>query len=211
MEGRKEFINAIITVIILLAIILVASENTSCEQDTVSVISHEGVINTIYKEPTWLYGHPKECTIKAYINTHYENVKEDAESFLEEFPTTSLLPFDFDIKMKREVYGKYENIQIIRYEYTGGAHGNVYYQNYNLKNKQDISFEKYLESIHFEKTKFLQEVNQRLKNDKYSTIEDFNHIPWYVSQRDDGSMGITIIFPPYTVASYAVGTIIYSF
>ena len=58
MEGRKEFINAIITVIILLAIILVASENTSCEQDTVSVISHEGVINTIYKRTNMVIWSP---------------------------------------------------------------------------------------------------------------------------------------------------------
>ena len=193
--------------------------NSGCESGIEDVISHDSIIDVEYEKPSWLTGHIKECAIETYISNEYQDVKSVAE---ESQSQSSLLPFQLVIEVSRTVVHPYESIIVDNYQYTGGAHGNTTYKYYNLKNKKNISFEEYLAEIDYSEQELLQLVNRRLKNDPKTfdgsflkSLEDFKnkdwgHI-WKIHQRDDGSMGIALIFPEYSVGPYAAGPIKYSF
>ncbi len=191
----------------------------SCNSNIKEVVSEEGMIAVTYERPSWLTGHVKQCDIEQYIYAQYAEIKKSADDLLAEFPDSALLPFRLNIKIKQYVVDPYESIIIENWHYTGGAHGNVAYKYYNLKEKSDISFEKYLNDIRYDKQNLLQQVNKQLEEDGNDMIEKFESeyedqevsFPWHIHQREDESLGITFIFPPYFVASYAAGTIVYSF
>ena len=197
--------------------------DSGCKVITNKVISVDGIIAVEYEKPAWLAGHPKECEVEEYIFTEYMETKGYAEEFAEELRTenltTALLPYSFDIRIDRDVIDPYENILITNYSYTGGAHGNTAFQYYNLKDGKDISFEAYLNDIQYSETDLLRDINQRLEQDGYEVLKELympftdsqHRLPWQVYERKDASMGIRIIFPHYTVASYAAGVIMYSF
>ena len=212
-KEMKQCLNTIIAIALLILLIVVFSKVgvEPCRIDTAKIISHEQFLIVEYQIPDWLTGHTKECEIQKYISEHYHDIKADSKSVRKEFPNTALLPFHFSVNLDREIIEPYESIIIAKYEYTGGAHGNIEYEYYTLKNDREISLEKYLMDIGRTPTGFLMAVNKRLRKDGYETIEGFAGIPWYIRRNHDGTMGITVIFPPYTVASYAEGTIDYSF
>ncbi len=209
--------------VLFLAILIFAGCDSLRYKDArqkADVILDEDIFSFEYEKPSWLTGHIKESAIETYISNEYREIKRMAEELYQEFPDTNLR-YRLVIKVSRTVVPPYESIIIDNYQYIGGAHGNTQYKYYNLKNNKDILFEEYLADISYSEQKLLKQINQRLKNDSRTfdnrflkSLEDFknkNRYPWQVHQRDEGSVGITLIFPAYSIAPYASGTIKYSF
>ena len=214
MKNKQKFFSAIIF-LFFLSNCFSQERNSGCESGIEDVISYDSIIDVEYEKPSWLTGHIKECTIETYISNEYQDVKSAAEG-------ARFLPYRLVIKVSRTVVHPYESIIVDNYQYTGGAHGNTTYKYYNLKNKKDISFEEYLAEIGYSEQELLQLVNRRLKNDPgtfdgsfLKSLEDFKNkdqgYPWQIHQRSEGSMGITLMFPEYSVGPYAAGTFKYSF
>ncbi len=212
---KKQKILSVIIFLFFLSNCFSQQRNSGCESGIEDVISHDNIIDVEYEKPSWLTGHIKECTIETYISHEYQDVKSAAEG-------ARFLPYRLVIKVSRTVVHPYESIIVDNYQYTGGAHGNTRYEYYNLKNKKDISFEEYLAEIGYSEQELLQLVNRRLKNDPRTSdgsflksLEDFKNkdqgYPWQIHQRNEGSMGITLILPEYSVEPYAAGTFKYSF
>ena len=207
---------------VILGVVMVAIAGCGGGQEKADVILDEDIFSFEYKKPPWLTGHIKESTIETYISNEYREIKRIALKTYQESSGTNPPYFRLVIRVSRTVVHPYESIIVDNYQETGGAHGNTKYEYYNLKNKKDISFEEYLADIGFSEHELLQLVNQRLKDDSRTfdnaflkSLENFKNKDqeyfWQIHQRDEGSMGITLIFPEYSVASYAVGPIKYSF
>ncbi len=215
---RKKLIITISAAVLLVFFVFINQKNKTCEINSGSIISDEAVI-IAYEKPAWLEKHTKQCEIETYIHKQYGDIKKDAESVKREFPDTALLPFQIDVEINRITTGIYESILIITHIYTGGAHGNTTYKYYNLKNKNDLSLREYLADIGYDEDGLLQQTNSRLKKDGHDTLENLfipyeeekGYLPWRIYQREDGSHGITVIIPPYLVAAYVFGTLVYSF
>ena len=108
---------------------------------------------------------------------------------------------------------EYESILVTERAYTGGAHGNVQYVYYNLRNGSSITLGDYLKDRGRSETQLLTLINERHnRQDAYAVIEDLENVPWQVHSREnEQSIGIRILFPPYAVASFSAGTITYTF
>ena len=215
MKKNQKVLSAIIAVLIIFFITFLFIRQKA------NVILDEDIFSFEYEKPSWLTGHIKESAIETYISNEYREIKRSAEELYQEFPDTNLR-HRLVIKVSRTVIPPYESIIVDNYQYTGGAHANTQYKYYNLKNNKDILFEEYLADISYSEQKLLKLINQRLKNDSRTfdnrflkSLEDFKNknqgYPWQIHQRDEGSMGTTLIFPEYSVAPYAVGTMKYSF
>ena len=220
MGEKRQLLGVTIAVIVFLSfVIFFLGQREVCESGIESVVSHENVIAVTYEKPSWLDGHIKQCEIEAYITGEYRDIKDSAEKTKEEFPDTVLLPYQFIVEVDQRVVKPYESILITDYRYTGGAHGITTYTQYNLRNGKDIPFEAYLLDIGYDEKELLQRVNQFLKDNQHDTLEELylpfgqpkRRLPWRIQQREGGSMGIDLIFPPYSVAAYVFGTIEHSF
>lgn len=217
LNGKQIAAGVGIITILLVTTSLLFQKN--CEVTTSTVVSEEGIILVEYEKPRWLEEHTKECEIEKYIFDQYVSTRAGAKELQEEFPDTALLPFRIDIQTSRTIVEPYESVLITGYTYTGGAHGNTGYAFFNTKQSKDITLEEYVSDTGYPVQDLLQDVNQRLANDQYEAIQDLylpysepmSYIPWQVYRRENGLPGITLIFPPYSVAAYAAGTIVYSF
>ena len=213
MGKKKQFLNTTAAVIVLISVIIFFSwQKETCKSDIESVVSHENVIAVEYEKPLWLEGHTKQCDIETYIAGQYRDIKDNAEKTKEEFPDTVLLPYQFIVEVDQRVAKPYESILITDYRYTGGAHGITTYTQYNLRNSKDIPFEAYLLDIGYDEKELLQRVNQFLKDNQHDTLEELylpfgqpkRRLPWRIQQQEGGSMGIDLIFPPYSVRGICV-------
>ena len=169
-------------------------------------------MNFTYEKPEWLEGHPKQETIEGYVKKRKAGITDGAIEHARASPESALLPYMLEITMERAVVGEYEGILITDDAYTGGAHGNIIYVYYNLRDDKDISLTEYLSNRGYSEAHLLELVNNHLLRDKHHTIESFKNVPWQVHAPDsEKRIGIRIIFPPYAVAPFAAGTITYTF
>ena len=162
-----------------------------------------------YEKPKWLEGHPKLKEIEEYVKQRKDELTEEAVKLEEKFPD-SLQSYKLDIKIDRTVVDAYESILIKDYYFMGGARGYIEFHYYNLLNGKDISLVEYLSDKQASVEDLLKRVNARLQNDKHTPIGNFRDVPWQVHHPENKEqIGIRIIFPPYYVAAYKFGTIVY--
>ena len=199
----------IVAIVVGVCLILVSTETSEDSSDTPSDVT---LIDFQYKKPEWLEGHLKQGSIEEYIKKKKKEITDDAINLSQEFPNSSLLPFTLDITLDRTVLDEYESILITERTYTGGAHGNMQYMYYNLHNGNSITLADYLKNRGTSEIQLLMLINERLRPDEYELIENFEDVPWQVhTWTNEQSIGIRILFPPYTVGPFSAGTITYTF
>lgn len=98
--------------------------------------------------------------------------------------------------------------KLMRYEYTGGAHGNTTAKNFNLDltNLKDIKFSDKFKALDPEKvaqycTAYLHERDIPIFDDKVKVYPDFFKIWNFTGE------GLLLTFPQYTIAPYSSGLI----
>ena len=107
---------------------------------------------------------------------------------------------------------EYESILIAERADTGGAHGNMQYIYYNLHNGNSITLTDYLKNRGTSETQLLMLINERLRRDEYEAIENLENVPWQAhTRKNEQSIGVRILFPPYAVGPFSAGTITYTF
>lgn len=139
-------------------------------------------------------------------------VMESEASLREEFPDSALLPFKFSPKI--ELFDGLDNghsVLISKYQYTGGAHGNTYFESYNVSDGGDVSLSSIVKRPFDE---VIKEIMEQLESkngvggyfedglERYKSYDDFG--TWNISKKG-GKKVITITFPLYTVASFSKG------
>ena len=200
---------AIVAVVVGARLILVSTEPSESSSDTAPDTI---LIDFQYEKPAWLEGHLKQRSIEEYIKQKKQEITDSATDLRQEFPDTALLPFILDITVDRTVLNEYESILVTESAYTGGAHGNVQYIYYNLRNGNSITLVDYLKDKGTSEAQLLTIINERLRQDVYEAIEDLEDVPWQVHTREnEQSIGIRILFPPYAVAPFSKGAITYTF
>ena len=210
---KRRWITLASTCILLLIALTAVTHLQYRESDTALHSSvNNSAISFSFEKPTWLHKHPKEKTITKYVRNQYQNIANGAEKFQKDFPDSALLPYQLKVDATRIITGEYESILITDYRFTGGAHGNTTYTHHNLENGKDITLREYLREMNVSEKELLIRVNKTLLNDSHSTIKTLTNTPWQIQTKNkDSPLGIKLIFPPYAVASYAEGTITYSF
>ncbi len=200
---------AIVAILVGVGLILVSTETSESPSD---IPSDATLFAVRYEKPAWLEGHLKQRSIEEYIKNRKQEITDSATELRQEFPDSALLPFTLDITVDRTVLNEYESILVTERTYTGGAHGNVQYVYYNLRNGSSITLGDYLKDRGTSEAQLLTLVNERLRQDAYESVEDLEDVPWQVYSREpEQSIGIRILFPPYAVASFSAGTITYTF
>jgi len=146
------------------------------------------------------------------IKESADRVIESETSLREEFPDSALLPFKFSANI--ELFDGLEDghsVLIRRYEYTGGAHGNTYFESYNVSEGEDVPLSSLVKRP-FDKV--VEEITEQLETkngvggyfedglERYRSFDDFE--TWNISKKG-GRKVITITFPLYTVASFSRG------
>ena len=210
-RGRYIITSVIVIFAIALGMYLILI-STDTSEDTSDPPSDVTLIDFQYEKPEWLKGHLKQGSIEAYIEKRRREITEGAMSLRQEFPDSALLPFTLAIIADRIVLNEYESILITESAYTGGAHSNTVYIYYNLRNGNSITLADYLKKRGTSETQLLTLINERLRHDEYEAIESLEDVPWQVHPRkNEQSIGIRILFPPYVVGPYSAGTITYTF
>lgn len=200
---------AIVAIVVGARLILVSTETSESPSDTPSGAT---LLDVRYEKPEWLEGHLKQRSVEEYIKNRKQEITDSATELRQEFPDSALLPFTLDITVDRTVLNEYESILVTENAYTGGAHGNVQYVYYNLRNGSSITLGDYLKDRGRSETQLLTLINERLRQDAYESVESLENVPWQVHSREnEQSIGIRILFPPYAVASFSEGTITYTF
>ncbi len=211
MKVRYIAIGAIVIVAIVIGVRLILV-STDTSENTSDIPSDVTLIDFQYEKPEWLEGHLKQGSVEEYIKKRKKEITDDAINLSQEFPNSSLLPFTLDITLDRTVLDEYESILITERTYTGGAHGNMQYIHYNLHNGNSITLADYLKNRGTSETQLLMLINERLRQDEYELIENFEDVPWQVHiWTNEQSIGIRILFPPYAVGPFSAGTITYTF
>ena len=199
----------IVAIVVGVCLILVSTDTSEDTSDTPSDIT---LIDFQYEKPEWLEGHLKQGSIEEYIKKRKKEITDDAIDLSQEFPNSPLLPFDLHITADRTVLDEYESILIAERADTGGAHGNMQYIYYNLHNGNSITLTDYLKNRGTSEPQLLMLINERLRQDGYEAIENFENVPWQVyTRKNEQSVGIQILFPPYAVGPFNAGTITYTF
>ena len=199
----------IVAIVVGVCLILVSTDTSEDTSDTPSDIT---LIDFQYEKPEWLEGHLKQGSIEEYIKKRKKEITDDAIDLSQEFPNSPLLPFDLHITADRTVLDEYESILIAERADTGGAHGNMQYIYYNLHNGNSITLTDYLKNRGTSEPQLLMLINERLRQDGYEAIENFENVPWQVyTRKNEQSVGIQILFPPYAVGPFSAGTITYTF
>jgi hypothetical protein len=199
----------IVAIVVGVCLILVSTDTSEDASDTPSDVT---LIDFQYEKPEWLEGHLKQGSIEEYIKKRKKEITDDAIDLSQEFPNSSLLPFTLDITLDRTVLDEYESILIAERADTGGAHGNMQYIHYNLHNGNSITLADYLKNRGTSEIQLLMLINERLRQDEYELIENFEDVPWQVhTWTNEQSIGIRILFPPYAVGPFSAGTITYTF
>ncbi len=210
MKG-KSIITVLVFVVVLVGLYWVFIPKKDTPEEPTNKTPEISQLEFTFEKPKWLEGHPKQKNIEEYVRKRKNKLTEEAVELKEEFPESNLLPYQLHITIERTVVDAYESVLITDYYYTGGAHGNTQYHYYNLLNGKDISLTEYLSHKQSTEEDLLKRVNARLQNDKHQTIDSFNDVPWQVHHpENEEQIGIRILFPPYAVAAYAVGTISYT-
>lgn len=200
---------AILAIVVGVCLILVSTKTSEVSWD---IPSDATLLDVRYEKPEWLEGHLKQRSVEEYIKTRKQDIIDSATDLRQEFPDSALLPFTLDITVGRTVLNEYESILVTERAYTGGAHGNVQYVYYNLRNGSSITLVDYLKDRETSEAQLLTLINERLRQDAYEVIKDLEDVPWQVYTREnEQSIGIRILFPPYAVASFSEGTITYTF
>ena len=211
MKVRYIAIGAIVifAIVVGVRLILVSTDTSEDSSDTPSDVT---LINFQYEKPEWLEGHLKQGSIEEYIKKRKKEITDGAIDLRQEFPNSPLLPFDLDIIVDRAVLDAHESILITEREYTGGAHGNMQYIYYNLHNGNSITLTDYLKNRGTSETQLLMLINERLRRDEYEAIENLENVPWQAhTRKNEQSIGVRILFPPYAVGPFSAGTITYTF
>ena len=205
--SKKVYIVSGIVFAVVLGMFLYIAERTPANQ----LLPPSNAFLTIeYTAPKWLKNHPQKEHIEQYIQQQYYKVYDGAMRLRQEFPDSALLPFDFSVDLKRDVISEYESILLAEHTYTGGAHGNTTYQYYNFKNNASLTLSEYLAERGVQEEYLFTLINEQLVRDGYNKIETLTDTPWLIHQANaKNPIGIRFIFPPYTVASFATGTITY--
>jgi len=179
------------------------------------------VDDSSYKYGALLAGHEDELdslpenlrdNILKSIKESQARVMESETSLREEFPDSALLPFKFSSKI--ELFDGLEDghsVLVSNYEYTGGAHGNTYFESYNVSDGGDVPLSSIVKRSFDE---VVTEIKEQLESkngvggyfeeglERYRSFDDFE--VWNISKKG-GKKVITITFPLYTVASFSKG------
>lgn len=186
-----------------------------------------GVDDRSYQYGALLAGHEDELDslpenlrdkILKSIKESEARVIESETSLREEFPDSALLPFKFSSKI--ELFDGLDNghsVLVSRYEYTGGAHGNVHFESYNVSDGGDVPLSSIVKRPFDEVAKEITEQLERKHGvggyfeeglERYESYDDFE--TWNISKKG-GKKVITITFPLYTVASFSKGVQVVEF
>ena len=211
MKVRYIAIGAIVIFAIVVGVCLILV-STDTSEDTSDTPSDVTLIDFQYEKPEWLEGHLKQGSIEEYIKKREKEITDGAIDLSQEFPNSPLLPFDLHITADRTVLDEYESILIAERADTGGAHGNMQYIYYNLHNGNSITLTDYLKNRGTSETQLLMLINERLRRDEYEAIENLENVPWQAhTRKNEQSIGVRILFPPYAVGPFSAGTITYTF
>ena len=150
--------------------------------------------------------------IQAVMDADVALIYADAEVQRATNPDTALLPYRYDVVIQEAEVGPYYSVLLERQEYTGGAHTNYRHEDYTFVKNKQISLKEVLERegvAEHEVYNFLREVLARDGHSEIAGLSEIQH--WGVVPDAQGRVLLRVVFPPYQIAPFSEGTIIYLF
>ena len=208
----KAIVGVIVIIFIAGMAYILLSSGSSQLDSVISQDVSEDIAVVDVKFPSWLSTHHYRETIENLVGSQASTLQQQALDAKERSSDAELLPYRYSAKItSHKASEEFESIVVHEQVYTGGAHENTLYYTYTFVYETLITLEEYLEIIESDSDEILSRINSNLASDGHETLTSINEArAWNVVENKDGALGIRVIFPPYQVASFAYGTIVYT-
>ena len=182
---------------------LVEKENISLKSDFIEVDINIPVLKDTGNQ---LFVEKINSLFRNELTDFAHHLYQEAENQYEELEEDDMSFFPHWAKSHLNIYskGNYLSIVIIYDQYTGGAHGLHWYNNYNIDIERNkiVELTDLLEKENYRKI-ILENINEQLETKEgyfVSQVNNFNQDNFYITEE-----GIIIYYPLYEIAPYAEG------